>query len=102
MNDGGPAFPQEHWGNQQILMPGLSIRDWFAGQALKGLLADPNTGNGPDIGEVLARRFAAAGYFYADAMLKERENHVTHPASGSSQSSEVPPGPAHSPSGGDA
>lgn len=43
-NDGGPAFPESASGpypNGEIVMgrPGMSLRDWFAGQALAGLLA---------------------------------------------------------------
>ncbi len=45
-NDGGPAFPGEQghtpdgkW--NQTWEPGMSLRDWFAGQALKGLLSNP-------------------------------------------------------------
>ena len=48
--DGGPAFPTPksgEWGfnskNEKVFAPdvtsGMSLRDWFAGQALAGLLA---------------------------------------------------------------
>ena len=71
-NDGGPAFPDHplehpnywHQGN-----PGMSLRDWFAGQALAGILSNPGTFGGedllPHIGQVV--------YKFADAMLKARE-----------------------------
>lgn len=36
--DGGPAFPMASVPPQQ----GMTLRDWFAGQALAGLLANPN------------------------------------------------------------
>jgi hypothetical protein len=57
MNDGGPAFPGEEgtsgYGNQKMtqgpngpewtsLNQGMSLRDWFAGQALAGMMACPN------------------------------------------------------------
>ncbi len=53
-DDGGPAFPVEcSWGGDQLCgvqtgnssgwATGLSLRDWFAGQALAGLLACPTT-----------------------------------------------------------
>lgn len=63
-NDGGPAFPypSEYWGNGQ---PGMSLRDWFAGMAISGLLADP--GMKPEDAVEIA--FQAA-----DAMLKARES----------------------------
>lgn len=38
--DGGPAFPTtgiEHWvGAENLAMAGMSLRDYFAGQALMG------------------------------------------------------------------
>ena len=50
--------------------PGMSIRDWFAGQALAQLvhrreMTDVETYSKPDL--------AAEAYHYADAMLKARE-----------------------------
>ena len=39
-NDGGPAFPRsasQHSGPQE----GMSLRDWFAGKALEGIMASP-------------------------------------------------------------
>ena len=57
------AFP-----HSQPLNPysqqGMTLRDWFAGQALTGLLA----GGTPDDAHVVAR----CAYFVADAMLAER------------------------------
>jgi len=35
INDGGPAFPDDRW------QAGMSLRDWFAGQALAGYNAHP-------------------------------------------------------------
>lgn len=45
--------------------PGMSLRDWFAGQALAGYLSDPNVGGDPET-------MAARMYAYADAMLAAR------------------------------
>jgi len=49
IDDGGPAFPHTHesWhtypkGKAQP-PPGMTLRDWFAGQALIGLVSDGNT-----------------------------------------------------------
>ena len=43
-NDGGPAFPQHGWSSDPEVLKrmsengGMSLRDWFAGQALIGVL----------------------------------------------------------------
>jgi len=45
LNDGGPAFPRgvfpDDWNKRagEPVYPGLNLRDWFAGQALVGLVA---------------------------------------------------------------
>lgn len=44
--------------------PGMSLRDWFAGQAISGLLASTDN--------CTAGVFAAKAYFVADAMLVAR------------------------------
>jgi hypothetical protein len=67
---GGPAFPV-HGGNadddprNRILSGGMTLRDWFAGQALVGLLADggASTWEGD----------AANAYKVADAMMDARK-----------------------------
>lgn len=77
--DGGSAFPIVT--EQAVGAPGMTLRDYFAAHALRGLLAcdswyltDPATGN--DItrdGEPIAcntpRGFAREAYILADAML---------------------------------
>lgn len=70
-NDGGPAFPQTHqqWGKNSgpnsepftIVMPGMSLRDWFAGQ----YLANSNL-------NILAMT-AELAYEMADKMLEARK-----------------------------
>lgn len=75
MHDGGPAFPV-HGGYEgddprnHILGGGMSLRDWFAGQALAGMLADPNVRHA-DL-DALAAAVARESYGFADAMLKAR------------------------------
>lgn len=67
INDGGPAFPSE-WDTQL----GMNLRDWFAGQALVGLLAHAQ-GDGSDfIHELGCDAAAYQSYRFADAMLKTR------------------------------
>jgi len=65
---GGPAFPQTQGENNDwpghYGLGGMTLRDWFAGQALAGVCAGPEF-NG-DI--------AALCYEMADAMLTERES----------------------------
>jgi hypothetical protein len=53
---------------------GLDLRDWFAGQALKGLLAGVNVPkkSGSESPEAYALRVAAEAYLFAEAMLRER------------------------------
>lgn len=63
-DDGGPAFPTPHY---QDSIEGMSLRDWFAGQALAGLSAKHGTVLGDD-GEWVAMQ----AYAYADAMIEER------------------------------
>jgi len=62
LKTGGPAFPNVDDG--QLNWSGMDLRDWFAGQALAGLLAvnDPERGDQVQI-----------AYDYADAMLVERK-----------------------------
>jgi len=91
INDGGPAFPvstrpssipSEPYGHQDgestWQFGGLTIRDWFAGQALAGIMASPleyvrgakETGRGHlSMGEV----FVQQAYAVADKMLAARQ-----------------------------
>ena len=70
INDGGPAFPWEDVGNtpnQPTPHSGMTLRDYFAGQALVAL---PHRGCGADLDHYDT---AIAAYQMADAMLKARE-----------------------------
>lgn len=67
INSGCPAFPTRPNTQQGYYAhDGMSLRDWFAGQALAGMLADPNVCG-------LASDIAQGAYGWADAMLKARE-----------------------------
>lgn len=57
--DGGPAFPVPYGARHS----GMSLRDWFAGLALQGLLAEAGTYANFD-------EPAKDAYEAADAMLK--------------------------------
>lgn len=70
-NNGGPAFPETRFceeGGRTIpfdATPGMSLRDYFAGQALPAVLPIAGTTGAP-----------AMAYALADAMLKERAKPV--------------------------
>ncbi len=76
--DGGPAFPIETTATPYA--PGMSLRDWFAGQALIGATnCNPNLPGSPASearwpdAQELADRRAAWAYLQADAMIAARE-----------------------------
>ncbi len=70
--DGGPISPEDVVVKNNMLVRGrmakgymgLSVRDWFAGQALQGLLANIH-GPTRDKGELVQ-----SAYSYADLMLQ--------------------------------
>ena len=66
---GGHAFPvpQDCWGVPRY--SGMSLRDYFAGQAMGALILRPEIEGMIHGAEDRARR----AYLYADAMLKARE-----------------------------
>ncbi|WP_374633964.1 hypothetical protein [Ferrovibrio sp.] len=74
INDGGPAFPVippcDESGISESGYPypaqGMSLRDWFAGQALVGLIAQTMKAD-------RAEEFARQAYVSADAMLEARK-----------------------------
>ena len=59
--DGGPAFPGP-FGGEPI---GMTLRDYFAGQALSGLIVNPDTVS-------VYCPLSMRAYEIADAMLTER------------------------------
>ena len=63
IDDGGPAFPNS---NDVCGCYGMSLRDWFAGQALAGAIHI--RASSPD--DRFA--FAAAAYAISNAMIAER------------------------------
>jgi hypothetical protein len=90
INDGGPAFPQPNHivetdrGTEEargwMQDSGMTLRDWFAGQALKGSLASQSKESHWAFAPVeyetaddrATRGIAALCYALADAMLKAR------------------------------
>ena len=66
INDGGPAFPETRWDDgtrQEVQWLGMTLRDYFAGQALTGVV---NEGIGSNQQQVIW------SYQLADEMIKER------------------------------
>lgn len=68
---GGPAFPANDGGSgptgEQVRYRGMSMRDWFAGQALAGMMA------ACAVDGAHWKAFAQDAYAAADAMLAVRE-----------------------------
>ena len=63
-HDGGPAFP--HRNDLCPQMNGMTLRDWFAGQALAGMNAADRRWEGGN------KDMACAAYSQADAMIAAR------------------------------
>jgi hypothetical protein len=81
INDGGPAFPLPSEPGFPAEM-GMTLRDWFAGQALAGVLKscgdlscyyDHSAGSKGDNDIPSPIAVASFAYELADAMLKARE-----------------------------
>ena len=85
-NDGGPAFPQDLQGRRgdDPDMQGMSLRDWFAGQAMPALMTNANAvfvsaakSDSPEALKLAKAAYsetaiAAGAYALADAMLEAR------------------------------
>ncbi len=83
--DGGPAFPEAcavgPSGDVYDAYPGMSLRDWFGGQALAGMAAAQSGEDfcllldetAEETGLNAAQTLARFSYCVADAMLAARE-----------------------------
>ena len=73
LNDGGPAFPRTMSEYEKVTgHDGMSLRDWFAGQALTSLEQFFYRSEHA-LSEGDAPQIAKMAYAIADAMLAERE-----------------------------
>lgn len=68
--DAVSAFPYDFRGKGGSADEGMTLRDYFAGQAITGILADPSVRMDSD--ERL-QKLAELAYIQADAMLKARK-----------------------------
>jgi hypothetical protein len=70
INDGGPAFPHFKFaenGKMEICpQGGMTLRDYFAAQALLGVLVSPK------YAQASTNDVVECAYWFADAMLDER------------------------------
>ena len=66
-NDGGPAFPVDNVQNW-----GMTLRDYFAGQALAGWLASYGDTARHPVEDGAENKVSEISYRMADAMLAER------------------------------
>jgi hypothetical protein len=86
IHDGGPAFPHNitvrHPCNElldeHLKFDGMTLRDWFAGQALPAKIADAEAFNDSCRASNISTRIthdyvAQSCYRYADAMLAARK-----------------------------
>ena len=77
-----PAFPCAAFGPSDDLIhqTGMTIRDWFAGMALQGIMSDPDFNSdfeypNPEFGKpniIVRDTMAERCYRMADAMMKAR------------------------------
>lgn len=70
--NGGGAFPLRFVDEHDSIQPGMTLRDWFAGQALTGYLSSEIFVRSLESG-FTAKDFAKEVFDLADAMLKERD-----------------------------
>jgi|NOAtaT_7_FD_contig_51_1432783_length_295_multi_1_in_0_out_0_2 hypothetical protein len=67
INDGSSLSPVTHY---HVAVQGIPLRDWFAGQALAGLIS---------VDGLDAETASWQAYQYADAMLRSRDKRELKP-----------------------
>jgi len=78
-DDGGAAFPRSHSKDQHQnekgcwAQDGMTLRDWFAGQALSGMLAYGGSIKGDYHTNASFEAAALDAYVWADAMIDVRK-----------------------------
>lgn len=74
-DNGGPAFPQDEWSidsSEYLSRGGMSLRDYFAAQAMQRAMPGDWYFNGGPVNAALVAEVALMSYQFADAMLKAR------------------------------
>jgi len=78
INTGGSAFPcifysRDSMGDMTIMEsePGMTLRDWFAEGAMKGMINCPEGDYG--FSDSVINQIVFSAYKIADAMIRERE-----------------------------
>jgi len=66
-----PKIKRDGWGNE-FTEPGMSLRDWFAGQAIPAVIEKCGGDRGRAKYSTFEEYFAVTAYEIADAMLRER------------------------------
>jgi len=72
IKDGGPAFPRtvQGWNGHLDAMDGMTLRDWFAGQALPGLIQGYATAYGSPTSAL--QQMVDEAFLMADYMIETR------------------------------
>ena len=70
IDDGGPAYPTE---NDNKYWIGMTLRDYFAGQALAGIMGNPDHQDAMSTRPLETHGAAKHAYLVADAMLTARK-----------------------------
>lgn len=75
IDNGGTAFPGPNFtqsGNPNGHSMGMTLRDWFAGQALSGVVVQC-AGDARALGQTTEQMLAERAYELADAMIAARK-----------------------------
>ncbi len=73
-NDGGPAFPYGQKNFTERSSEGITLRDYFAGQAIGAIIAATRAEEIAKLGkDEFLRLMSLAAFNTADAMIAERE-----------------------------
>ena len=68
-DNGGDAFPMS---TPTDIYPGMTLRDWFAGQAMAGLLAATAHPNSTGPAHLTDTEWAEKAFSLSDALIAER------------------------------